>query len=250
VDFGLNRRPEVMALETGLAMMRVWHISRPEPYRLSHMKKPGIGKQARGFTLVELMVAIVIIAALAGLVFGIAKSTLMKSRMSANLTNVRSLGVEVQGYAQDNAGILPTWRDDSQDLYWWGMLVKDPKNESLLGKFKSPSDKEFDVNKIESTISYGWNARVVGRSADSAGDDGPKRLASFKQPAEILVLADTRKGAMGLIDEGALPDPDRYDGKAAGLMLDGSARTLTLENDFGANSKWFKTEEEREQSGN
>ena len=214
------------------------------------MKKPGIGKQAGGFTLVELMVAIVIIAVLAGLVFGIAKSTLMKSRMATNLSNVRSLGVEIRGYADDNAGILPVWRDEGQGLYWWGMLVNDPKNESQLTKFKSPNDKEFDVNKIESTVSYGWNASVVGRSADSAGDDGPKRLASFKNPTEILVLADTRTGAMGLLDENSLPDPKRYDGKAAGLMLDGSSRTLTMESDFDGNSKWFKTEEEREQTGN
>lgn len=214
------------------------------------MKKPGIGKKAGGFTLVELMVAIVIIAALAGLVFGIAKSTLMKSRLAANITSVRNLGALVQGYTQDNAGILPTWRDEANDLYWWGLLVKDPKNESDLGKFKSPADKEFDPKKPESTVSYGWNARVVGRFSDGEGDDGPKRMSSFRQPSEILVLADTKTGAMGLLDENALPDPDRYNGKAAGLMLDGSGRTFEIESDFGANSKWFKTEEQREQTGN
>lgn len=211
------------------------------------MKKPGIRTRSGGFTLVELMVAIVIIAVLAGLVFGIAKSTLQKSRMAANLTTVRSLGVEVLGYAQDNAGILPTWRDDSQDLYWWGLLVKDVRNESQLTKFKSPGDKDFDVNKVESTISYGWNAKIMGRNSEGTGSDGPQRLASFKSPSENLVLADTRKGSMGLLDENSPPDPNRYGGKAAGLMLDGSARTLTLEDDFGPNSKWFKTEEEREQ---
>lgn len=239
-----------MALETGLAMILAEGIGRTEIHQLSHMKKPGIGKKAGGFTLVELMVAIVIIAVLAGLVFGIAKSTLMKSRMAANLTQVRSLGAEIRAYADDNAGTLPVWRDDSQGVYWWGMLVSDPKNESLLGKFKSPGDKDFDVEKIDSTVSYGWNVNVVGRSSDAVGDDGPKRLSHFKQHGEILVLADTRKGAMGKIDEGSLPDEKRYDGKAAGLMLDGSARTLTMELDFNGNSKWFKTEEQREQNGN
>lgn len=213
------------------------------------MKKPGIGKQAGGFTLVELMVAIVIIAVLAGLVFGIAKSALGKSRMAANLTQVRNLGVLIRGYADDNAGILPVYKDESQDLYWWGVLVKDPKNEDQVTIFKSPNDKNFDAKKIESTISYGWNAKIMGRSESAVGDEGPKRLASFKDPSQILVLADgPKKGNMGLLDEAALPDPERYDGKAAGLMLDGSARTLNLESDFQAGSKWFKTEEERNPS--
>ena len=209
------------------------------------MKKPGIGKRAGGFTLVELMVVIVIILVLAGLVFGFAKSAILKSRMSANINNVRSIGVMVEGYTQDHAGILPTWRDDSQNRYWWGLLVKDPDNESELGKFKSPNDKDFDVKRIDSTVSYGWNARIVGRYAEAAGDDGAKRKASFKQPSEILVLSDTRKGAMGLVDENTLPDTERYDGKAAGLFLDGSGRALEIETDFRRDSKWFKTEEER-----
>jgi len=214
------------------------------------MKKPGIGKRAGGFTLVELMVVIVIIAVLAGLVFGIAKSTLMKSRLAANLTSVRNIGALVQGYAQDNAGILPTWLDESQNRYWWGLLIKDPDNESEVTRFKSPGDKGFDPKKPESTMSYGWNASVVGRYADGEGDDGPKRMSSFRQPSEVLVIADTKTGAMGLLDQSALPDPDRYGGKCAALMLDGSGRTLEIESEFSrGSSKWFMTEDEREQRG-
>ena len=209
------------------------------------MKKPGIGKRAGGFTLVELMVVIVIILVLAGLVFGFAKSAITKSRMAANLNNVRSIGVMVEGYTLENAGILPTWRDDSQDLYWWGLLVEDPKNESLLGKFKSPNDRDFDIKRVESTCSYGWNARIVGRYSNGQGEDGPKRKVGFKYPGETLVLADTSKGAMGLLDETHLPDEERYNGKAAGLMLDGSAREMNIEVDFRRDSVWFKTEEER-----
>jgi prepilin-type N-terminal cleavage/methylation domain-containing protein len=210
------------------------------------MKKPGIAKRSGGFTLVELMVAIVIVAVLAGLVFGLAKSALGKSRLTASVQRARDLGVRVEGYTQDNAGILPVWRDSSQDLYWWGMLVKDPKNESELEIFKSPGDSDFNAKKIESTVSYGWNARVVGRSEEN-GEDGPKRKVIFKNPSQILVLADTKTGNMGLLSDTALPDPKRYNGKAAGVMLDGSGITLDVETAFKGDSKYFWTEEERQE---
>lgn len=211
------------------------------------MKKPGIAKRTRGFTLVELMVAIVIVAVLAGLVFGLAKSALGKSRLTASLQRARDLGVRVEGYTQDNAGILPVWRDSSLDRYWWGMLIKDPKNESEVMIFKSPGDSDFDPKKIDSTVSYGWNARVVGRSEDDSGGEGPKRKVIFKNPSQILVLADTKTGNMGLLDQSALPDPKRYNGKAAGVMLDGSGITLDVETAFKGDSKYFWTEEERQE---
>jgi prepilin-type N-terminal cleavage/methylation domain-containing protein len=210
------------------------------------MKKPGIAKRAGGFTLVELMVAIVIVAVLAGLVFGLAKSALGKSRLTASVQKARDLGVRVEGYTQDNAGILPVWRDSSQDLYWWGMLVKDPRDESQVEIFKSPGDSDFDPKKIDSTVSYGWNARVVGRSEES-GEEGPKRKVIFKNPSAILVLADTKTGNMGLLSDTALPDPKRYNGKAAGVMLDGSGVTLDVETAFKGDSKYFWTEEERQE---
>ena len=50
---------------------------------------------------------------------------------------------------------------------------------------------------------------------------------------------------MGLLDETHLPDEERYGGKAAGLMLDGSSRQMIIETDFRRDSIWFKTDEER-----
>ncbi|MCW1923826.1 type II secretion system GspH family protein [Luteolibacter arcticus] len=215
------------------------------------MKKPKFGKRAGGFTLVELMVCIVIVIALAAMVFALTKNAMAKSRLAASSTRVRDLGVRVQAYTQDNAGQLPVWKDSSQDLYWWGMLVKDPRNESELEIFHSPGHDEFSPAPSNPNLSYGWNARVVGRTESAEGDDGPKRMANFKEPARILVLADgPAKNGNAILDDSSLPDPERYNGKAAGLLLDGSARQLEIERDFkGGQSVWLMTEEEREAQG-
>ena len=214
------------------------------------MKKPASVTRSAGFTLVELMVVIVIIIVLAAATFAISTRVLTNSRLTASLGKVRDLGVRVENYTQENGGILPVYKDNSQDLYWWGMLVKDHRNESELGVFESPGHKEFDVNKVETTISYGWNAHVCGRSEDNSAGEGPKRKASFKNPSQILVITESpRTGGQGLFDESHLPDPKRYGGKAAALMLDGTGKTLTIESEFKRGTKWFLTEEEREAQG-
>ncbi|WP_193214480.1 type II secretion system protein [Luteolibacter marinus] len=215
------------------------------------MKKPKSGLRTKGFTLVELLVVIVIIAALAALVFSMAKKAMDKSRLANSLTKVRDLGVRVQGYTQDNAGQLPVWKDQSADLYWWGMLIDDPENESQLEIFHSPAHKEFSAKRGRPNLSYGWNATVVGRFETAEGDDGPKRMVNFKDPARILVLADGEAtGGDALIDRTHLPDEKRYNGRAAGLLLDGSGKELLIERDFKSGaSPWFMTEEEREMRG-
>lgn len=211
------------------------------------MKKPRIEKRTGGFTLVELMVTIAIIVALAALIFSLTQGAMAKSRLSSSVNKVRDLGVRVQAYTQDNSGQLPVWKDQSQDLYWWGMLVQDPRNQSQLQIFRSPGHREFDANPSAPNLSYGWNARVVGRYETSDGEDGPKRMVNFREPSRILVLADgARVGGNALIEPNLLPDPERYAGQAAALMLDGSARAMVIQSDLNPNSIWFKTEAERE----
>lgn len=197
------------------------------------------------------MVCVVIVISLAAMVFALTKNAMAKSKLGASQTRVRDLGVRIQAYTQDNAGQLPVWKNSSDDLYWWAQLMKDPKDQNEIEIFHSPGHDEWDPKPSNPNISYGWNAHVVGRTDAAEGDEGPKRLANFKEPARILVLADgPAKNPQALLDSDSKPDPKRYNGKAAALLLDGSSRQLEIEKEFKqGQSAWLMTEAEREAAG-
>lgn len=248
---GLNRSPEVVPLREAARKDGAFERHRNRRQKISVMKKPQNRLRTKGFTLVELLVVIVIIAALAGLVFAMTKKAMDKGKLASSLNKVRDLGIRVQGYTQDNAGQLPVWKDSAQDMYWWEMLIEDPDNISQMEIFKSPAHKEFEAKRGRPNLSYGWNASVVGRYESSEGDEGPKRMVNFDNPSRILVLADgPATGGDALLDRTNLPDEKRYNGRAAALMLDGAGKELIIESEFKKGSSvWFMTEEEREGRG-
>jgi prepilin-type N-terminal cleavage/methylation domain-containing protein len=62
--------------------------------------------KARGFTLVELLVSLAIIAALAGLTFGATVLAKRNAHLSSNAVRLRQIGVALELYAQDH-GAMP-----------------------------------------------------------------------------------------------------------------------------------------------
>lgn len=196
------------------------------------------------------MVCVVIVISLAAMVFALTKNAMAKSKLGASQTRVRDLGVRIQAFTQDNAGQLPVWKN-SDELYWWAQLMKDPKDQNEIEIFHSPGHDEWDPKPSNPNISYGWNAHVVGRTDVAEGDEGPKRLANFNEPARIMVLADgPAKNPQAVLDDSNKPDPERYNGKAAALLLDGSSRQLEIEKEFArGQSVWLMTEAERAAAG-
>lgn len=201
-------------------------------------------KTCNGFTLVELMVSIVIVAVLAGLAFGLMGRTMKKAKLTGSISRAKDLGVMVMAYATDQNGELPVWHDYRQGKYWWELISEGTETEGVEEDiFKSPSHKFFDKENVAMTISYGWNYPVIGRHKGDSGfaSDHVLRLANFRKPSRVLVFSDgAKENSWGYIDgAGNIPDPERYDGKAAGLMLDGSARVLNTPEEFGADSPWL-----------
>lgn len=133
----------------------------------------------RGFSLVEMLVVLAAIAALAGIGAPLVRAALAKSREAACLTNLRSLGVAMEGYLQDHNQILPglamgrSSRSDETPVLETVLLpyIEDPE------AFKCPQDKhEF----AKSGSSYFWNHLQSGLPVAKLSffgiDDRPDRI--------------------------------------------------------------------------
>ena len=115
----------------------------------------------RGFTLMEILVVLAVIGALAGIGIPIARSVLGKSRQAACLNNLRSLGVGLESYLQEHGQKLPQLEagrsSKTQDIPVLETVLL-PYLESAEA-FKCPQDsKEYE----KSGSSYLWNSTQSG----------------------------------------------------------------------------------------
>lgn len=114
-----------------------------------------------GFTLTELLVVIAIIATLVGIGFPVTRSFIGKSRQSACLGQLRSIGVGLQAYLQDHNQTMPVLAagraskaDESPVLET--VLLPYLENPEV---FRCPADQQqFD----KSGSSYLWNSTQSG----------------------------------------------------------------------------------------
>ncbi len=112
----------------------------------------------RGFTLVELMVAIIIVAALAAIAVPIVRKGIAKSHEATCLSNLRQIGLGLEAYLQDNSQRMPVW-DTSRPSKESDTPVIETGLEPYLGEdasvFECPADREqFRLTGS----SYSWNS--------------------------------------------------------------------------------------------
>lgn len=111
---------------------------------------------AAGFTLVEILVCVFIIATLAALVSNQLTTALNRSKTDACLSNLRQIGLAVQGYIGDNNDNLPSLTNRS--LTSQNVPVMDtvllPYTGSNTAVFHCPADT---TNYLYSGDSYSWN---------------------------------------------------------------------------------------------
>src|SRR4051812_15933434 len=92
---------------------RAWSFS-PRQRATASTPRESAGPDSRhqpGFTLVELLVAIGIVALLAAFVFPAFTSARESARMTVCASNLRQLNAALQLYAADNEGLVPPFQN-------------------------------------------------------------------------------------------------------------------------------------------
>ena len=119
------------------------------------------GRWPSGFTLVELLIVIAIIAVLTGVAVPVGLSMRDKSREAACMGNLKSIGVGLQLYLQDNNNLLPVLAlgresKSSQEPVLETVLLEYLESPDV---FQCPADEE----QFEKTgSSYNWNVTQNG----------------------------------------------------------------------------------------
>ena len=115
----------------------------------------------RGFTLVELLVVVTIVAILLGIGVPLSRSLIARSREASCLNNLRSLGVALQGYLQEHNNVMPVLKAGRSSK-----TDDEPVLETVLlpylqteDAFHCPADAKIFA---KSGSSYLWNSTQNG----------------------------------------------------------------------------------------
>ncbi len=125
-----------------------------------------------GFTLLELLVVVAIIALLFALLQPALARSLGKARRSACLGNLHQIGLAFEIYCDENAGKLPTCAPlpGSSDPDLPGLPTVLGSELPAHGAWRCPADKRFDESV---PASYEWNQYLNGASYLNPEDWSP-----------------------------------------------------------------------------
>lgn len=145
----------------------------------------------RGFTLVELLVVLVIIAALAGIAFPLIRSGVRKSHQATCLSNLRQIGTGLELYLQENFQKMPNdWelsrssRDEDKPVI--ETMLEPYLDDSSV--FECPADSE----QYRATgSSYVWVYSFT--NPDQDGDDPEENQKVHVSQIEFFGVDDPSK---------------------------------------------------------
>jgi prepilin-type processing-associated H-X9-DG protein/prepilin-type N-terminal cleavage/methylation domain-containing protein len=237
------------------------NIYRPKPrnvrtFRIPH--SPFAPKARWGFTLIELMVVIAIIAILATLLMPAFKGMTQKAQGVTCSNNLRQLGVLSEIYAADNNGEFPPpwtysclWMDKLiADTQYGGDLAKahaamstDKAGTRCPTRIRSSADYSATFNSAYGAtaardggkwwFNYGMNYNYLSKVPEGGGLRLPIRHVAAQKPSQCIYVADSNIEAGGQprdINRGwsaAYPSP-RHNGRANVLWVDGHVTAETL----------------------
>lgn len=203
----------------------------------------------RGFTLIEVLIVIAIIAVLATILFPVFASVRERGRRTSCLSNLRQLGLAISLYSQDADDVYPNggspvdlhtgfWQGVYGGDYWPQVKHMPPLQQVMVPYIQSkdiwhcPSDSGYAVQNSWPIDAHGSSYNTFGTSYNYATMlalehetttqlVGYDRSAPYSQhgSAEILILGDCSGSWHG--------DTDAPDWRYNVLMGDGHAANLS-----------------------
>lgn len=151
-----------------------------------------------GFTLVELLAVIAIIAILAGILLAVIGSLRTTARSATTLSNLRQLAIGARSHANDNKGVyadhsgnqwIPTlWRYIHPEIKYPGLNGAGEPNSLKGSAFDSPL-------MTEDTLPDGTVARAFGMNAQIPVAYPDRRYNNCPYPAQTFLFGDSGRSS-------------------------------------------------------
>jgi len=202
-----------------------------------------------GFTMVELLVAVAILAVLASLLLPAVDNARRKADMAKCAGNLRGISVAWASYSSDNGRLNPTLTQDvTWDKAYWicrlapylGLTNVSINNKEYLKSTACPSNDGKPLHTVHSCgLSYLPNIYCGGEEVlNSELEEWPgntaqprTRMAAIQTPSKFLVAACSMPGIERNSFSAVNPLPywsDRHSGGANALFADGHVKLVVL----------------------
>ena len=175
----------------------------------------------KGFTFVELLVCVAILATLGAVSFQIVRSARMRANQAASTVNLRSLVIANMGYAADHGTYCPA-QEKTNRVRWHGARTGkkarfDP-SKGFLSPYFGGSDRVGVCPQFRQHVEgadsfengsggYGYNAIYIGGTP--ADPFMPERPANVGDPARTLMFATTALAKRNGLQEYPFAEPRR-----------------------------------------
>ncbi len=222
-------------------------------------RKPNLPlRQSAGFTLVELLVVVVIIAALAALAFTVGPKMMKRGQAAKSVQNMRQIGSMMGVYMVDSSNRLPAAKQviknpggGTSDVHWHQLLLAQMYPDVDTGKFNDrtwwESNKPILRNPLMTAstkplafapwfpgyaYNMGINYKVTGSYDWGAAEGAPQTVgipvSKIPEPARTPLIG-TRSNwhYSGKELTNTEVKPFLVDGKLPVLFVDGHVETMT-----------------------
>ena len=166
---------------------------------------------ARGFTLIEMIVVLGVIAIMMSLTYPAYLTFSQRAKGTKDMSNLRQIGAATQMYMNDNNGVFP----GSATLTWTSQLEQNQKYLSTWRILESPFDNRSTSELGDGTtaISYGINASVLPGNVAISAD-------KITKPVTFIVFAPAQKSGLTVSFQGLA------NSTAPGVTLTGNSNSV------------------------